>query len=110
MSAPSFPWLTVTVDRSGKHTVVALAGELDLGSRAALDETVGDVEGSLLVDVRGLTFIDSAGVQALLDAHRRAREAGSDFRLAYDSSGPVGRVLGILGLTHVFGPPDVPLG
>lgn len=68
--------LTVEVLHSGQVPVVRLAGELDVVSvgrvRAVLDQLLLR-SGPVVVDLRDLTFIDSAGLGALVRAHRKAR-------------------------------------
>src|SRR5688500_7616319 len=56
---------------------VALRGELDLEHAYTFDEELRRVERGrpdcLLLDLRGLTFLDSCGLARLLAARRRAR-------------------------------------
>jgi anti-sigma B factor antagonist len=62
--------------RVGQHTVVGVTGELDVASAPALRDALlallnrGD-GASLVVDLRGVTFIDSTGVGSLLRIHHR---------------------------------------
>jgi anti-sigma B factor antagonist len=62
--------------RLGRHTVVGVTGELDVASAPALRDTLlalldrGD-GASLVVDLRGVTFIDSTGIGSLLRIHHR---------------------------------------
>ena len=59
---------------------MALAGELDLSSAYAFDRQMLDVEARrpelIIVDLRGLTMLDSAGLGRLVSAQRRARRGG----------------------------------
>jgi anti-sigma B factor antagonist len=58
---------------------VHLAGELDLASAPALRDTLRDAETRaqiVLLDLRDLTFMDSAGVHAIVRACVRAQRAG----------------------------------
>jgi anti-anti-sigma factor len=52
------------------HTLV-LAGELDMSSGPALQERLARARdgASIVLDLAGLAFIDSAGLRALLTAH-----------------------------------------
>jgi anti-sigma B factor antagonist len=56
---------------------VALRGELDLEHAYTFDEELKRLEGArpscLVLDLRGLTFLDSCGLARLLAARRRAR-------------------------------------
>jgi anti-sigma B factor antagonist len=68
--------LTIVVERGPDGRVVRLSGELDVVSvgrlRTVLDQLLLG-SGQLVVDLRGLSFIDSAGLGALVRAHRKAR-------------------------------------
>jgi anti-sigma B factor antagonist len=56
---------------------VALRGELDLEHAYTFDEEMRRVEGArppcLVLDLRGLSFLDSSGLGRLLAANRRAQ-------------------------------------
>src|SRR5262245_18565073 len=62
---------------AGGAVCVALRGELDLEHAYTFDEELRRVEGGrpdcLVLDLRGLSFLDSCGVARLLAARRRAR-------------------------------------
>jgi anti-sigma B factor antagonist len=67
------------------QVVVVLRGELDVAGAAkvAASLTVVAVGGrSVIVDLKGLEFIDSSGLAALVRARQHARQAGSDLLLA----------------------------
>ena len=52
---------------------LALAGELDAGSAARLDAAVAEMRphaAPIAVDIAGLTFLDSAGLRALLNVRQ----------------------------------------
>ena len=61
--------------RSGQHTVVGVTGELDVATSPMLRDSllalVNRGADSLVVDLRGVTFIDSTGVGSLLRIHHR---------------------------------------
>lgn len=72
--------LTVmTSDQRGRPRVV-VRGQLDLSTSERLEQAVSDAElrapDGLTIDVSGLEFIDSTGLQVLIDADLRARGAG----------------------------------
>ena len=78
---PERPEFEVTVSADERVRVVAVSGELDIDTMvefgAALTTGTGvGVGATTVVDLRGLTFIDSSGVSGLLGAARRAQEAG----------------------------------
>ncbi len=63
------------------HVVrVTLAGELDLASAYAFDRRLLAIEQEharlIVIDLRGLTMLDSAGLARLVSAQRRARRGG----------------------------------
>ena len=63
----------------GSRTVVRLAGEADVTARAlaeVLDAQAAKKPRLLLVDVSGLTFIDSAALHQIVQAHRKLRADG----------------------------------
>jgi len=76
------------------YTVPRLRGELS----AALDGA-GPVR--LIIDLSGVDFCDSTGVNALLAAHRQAREAGGELELLAPRPG-VRKILQVTGLETVF--------
>src|SRR3970040_498857 len=65
--------------------------ELDLGFQEHLDAG----ETRLVLDLGGLTYVDSSGLGEMLKALKRAREAGGDLRLC----GLYGYVLRIFEMT-----------
>jgi anti-sigma B factor antagonist len=84
---------------------VAPTGELDIATcqelRVALDELWDLGWTDVVLDLRGLTFMDSSGVQILVENHRRATRTGARFSII-DGPGPVSRVLELTGLEAVF--------
>jgi anti-anti-sigma factor len=66
-------------------TVLTLSGELDLASTPILERELTAVESAgakrLLIDLAGVGFMDSTGLQALLRARERATEAGIELAL-----------------------------
>jgi anti-sigma B factor antagonist len=87
------------------HAVVELRGELDLSNAPALRERLLDIaatqSASLILDLSGLTFMDSTGISVLVAAERRAHQLGGSLSLA----GPqkvVARVLHITSLDRHF--------
>lgn len=85
--------------------LLTLSGELDAAAAphlrsALLEQPAGDT-GSTAVELHEVTFVDSAGVSALVSAHQRAHALGRDLLVLYPSR-PVRRSLEVMGLTHVF--------
>ncbi len=92
-------------EEEGDLVVVALKGDIDLEYsgevREALLEAVGPAVRGVIVDMSGVTMIDSSGVASLLEAFQTARKRGKDFILAA-AGDPVMRVLKLARLDTVF--------
>lgn len=97
--------LRAELQTSDRASVVRLIGELDADDaptvRALLAEQVLRGPGSLVVDLSRLTFIDSAGLAALVAAHKGTRSAGTSLVLAAPTPAVV-KVLAITGLSAVL--------
>ena len=77
--------------------VVSVSGELDSVSASDLALVLNQRAGSLVLDLSGVEFMDSAGVRVLVDAYLRLQR--TDDRLSIvAASRPVRRVLDICGL------------
>jgi anti-anti-sigma factor len=78
--------IAVTSRSGDPITVVALRGELDVDScpklPAALTGLTARGAIRIVVDLSGLTFCDSIGLSAFVDAHRHCHHAGGYVRLA----------------------------
>lgn len=87
--------------QTGPHTVVGVTGEIDVASAPALRDTLLALLNrgaeSLVVDLRGVTFIDSTGVGSLLRVHHRQDLLGGAVHFVADH-GAVLRVLDIMQL------------
>ncbi len=73
------PTLRLAVCVVPPESLVAVAGELDLASAPALSDTLRRLDpGCELVtlDLRALTFMDVAGLRAVVDARNLARATG----------------------------------
>lgn len=71
--------MNVDVERRDGTVVVSLAGDLDLASAPRLDESLHGCEDGadiVILDLRGLTFMDSSGLRVILAADARARSRG----------------------------------
>jgi anti-sigma B factor antagonist len=96
--------VSVEDGEDGSRTVVRLVGEADATTRA-LAEVLGAEAAKkprlLLVDVSGLTFIDSAALHEIVRAHRELRAEGCLLALV----GPrreVARILELSALDQVL--------
>jgi anti-sigma B factor antagonist len=75
--------LEVVSAGAGEQVTVSLKGELDLSTVAKVEEELRRVESSdatlLVLDLSGLTFLDSTGLRAVITADERARAQGRRF-------------------------------
>ena len=82
------------------HPVVELSGEADLNDSAALGELIaaqsGDQTGTLVLDLSGLRFMDSAALHAVLVAARSMAGCGGTLALAAPTDA-VRRILALSG-------------
>jgi anti-anti-sigma factor len=93
--------LTVTHSSEDGVPVLALSGELDMSNAAAVRQAIAssgaERAGRLVLDLSGLTFIDSAGIAVLLEAAERLDS------VSLRAPAPaVWRVIEITGLTQVL--------
>jgi anti-anti-sigma factor len=69
--------LRVRSERDGDAHTIALAGELDLANAGDVQAELERVEAtdvrSIVIDLSGLTFMDSTGVRLLVSAQARSR-------------------------------------
>lgn len=85
--------------------VVRLTGEVDMYTAPQLKESMlGLIDGGaakVVIDLSGVTFIDSTALGVLIGGVRRLHAAGGAMALVV-ATRPVGRVLSITGLDRVF--------
>ena len=72
--------MTIEIKRNSNETVIALVGRLDTTTAPALDKTIqediGDTK-NLVLDIKGLEYISSAGLRVLLSAQKKLQKCGS---------------------------------
>jgi anti-anti-sigma factor len=85
--------------------MVRLRGEADLHTapilREALNDAIEGLPSTLIVDMTGVTFIDSMMLGVLLSATRRARPNGTQLRIVVDDP-HVRRIFELTLLDHVM--------
>lgn len=96
--------MNVSIGRENSDTVATVRGEVDADNCSELAEQLlgAPAEERLVVDLAGLTFIDSSGISELLRVSETVTERGQGFQLR-DPSPAVRRVLEITGLLEHFG-------
>ena len=92
------------VRNTGDYAIVELTGDVDLERspdvRKLLLEQIGAGH-AVIVDLSGVSYIDSSGVASLVEAFQNARNRGSDFSLASVSAAAM-RVLELARLDKIF--------
>lgn len=81
IAARTQPCSVTVTSRSSSFVAVAVVGELDLGSRAAVASAMAELVGGppVRLDLSGVTFLDVAGYCALEEALTRTDPAVSLF-------------------------------
>jgi anti-sigma B factor antagonist len=83
--APAPGPLSIESRRDGDAVLIVLQGELDLASAPDLERELKAAEGTnpsrVTIDLSGLGFMDSTGLQALLRARERAGSATYELTL-----------------------------
>lgn len=96
--------LTVTTTRQSGVSVVSLEGDLDMNTvdqaGSALRTAMAE-GGSVVLDMTGLRFFSSAGLNLLLQLHEDIQDRQVDVRLAGDQRAVI-RPLQLTGLTGLF--------
>jgi anti-sigma B factor antagonist len=99
------PECTFSVDVINGVAVVAVPEEIDItnaaGLRAALLQAIAAGHSTLVVDMTGTVFCDSAGLHVLVDAQRHARADSGEMLLALSHAGIL-RTLEITGIGQVL--------
>jgi anti-anti-sigma factor len=94
------PILDVTTSSDPHTAVVRCAGEIDVGTCTKLIDALEGIDlqhvDGILVDLSGVTFIDSTGIGCLLHGALRAEKAGVAFEIV--PSDPVERFVEVSGL------------
>ena len=77
--------MDIKVSNRDDASWVSLNGEFDLGAAADVEQRLAHVEHhnpeTIVLDLRGLTFIDSTGLRTILGADARARVEGRKLRV-----------------------------
>jgi anti-sigma B factor antagonist len=109
MSSAEFQPLSVEVVRTPEGPVLLSArGEIDTVTapelQGQIEQAASEAGVTLVVDLSAVSFLSSAGLSVLVQAHQRAKEAGGEVRIVTNSS--TARVFSLTGLDttlHLFG-------
>lgn len=96
--------ITTSIAVEDGIVVLAVEGEIDLATLPAFDAAIADAEAqtrrALIVNLTGVDFLASAGLQALVAAHERVSRAAS---FAVVANGPAtSRPIQLTGLDQIF--------
>jgi anti-sigma B factor antagonist len=98
--------LEIGVELDGSAARVTATGELDLAAAPRLDETIGTLVGNdtvrrVVIDLAGVTFVDSTGLHALVKRARSAGQDGIEFEVTRPS-GHIRRLFVLTGMDQVI--------
>nr|WP_042181781.1 STAS domain-containing protein [Kibdelosporangium sp. MJ126-NF4]CEL13765.1 Anti-sigma F factor antagonist (spoIIAA-2); Anti-sigma B factor antagonist RsbV [Kibdelosporangium sp. MJ126-NF4] len=104
MSSAEFQPLSIEVGQGPSGPVLAVRGEIDTVTapqlQAGVRQALPGAGRALVVDLSGVTFLSSAGLSVLVQAHQQAGEAGCELRIVTNSN--TARVFALTGLTETL--------
>jgi anti-sigma B factor antagonist len=90
----------------GDSVTVAVSGEIDLSTADELDAAIREAEKTetdrVVVDLSGLSFVDSTGLGVLLEAIKRNRSDGNRLSFVPSKHEAVTRLLALTGTTELL--------
>jgi anti-anti-sigma factor len=92
-------------ERRDGGVVVVASGEIDLSTSPQLRAALRDPEAQaprVVLDLRGVTFMDSSALGVIVGQHKRARDEGFRFAVAAHGAENVERILELAGLTGLL--------
>ena len=72
--------MTIEIKKNADETIIEIVGRLDTITAPALDKTINEDIGdtkNLILDVKGMEYISSAGLRVLLSAQKKMQKIGS---------------------------------
>lgn len=88
--------------RIGSHDVIVATGEIDLASAPRVESALEDFAAQeVVLDLRGVEFMDSAGLKVLLNQRSRLDDSGGVLRLVL-GDGAVMRLLELTSVSEAF--------
>ena len=72
--------MTIEIKRNATETIIKLVGRLDTTTAPALDKTINEDiadTNNLVLDIKELEYISSAGLRVLLGAQKKMQKIGS---------------------------------
>ena len=72
--------MTIEIKKTAEQTIIEIVGRLDTITAPALDKTINEDLGdtaNLVLDVKGMEYISSAGLRVLLGAQKKMQKIGT---------------------------------
>lgn len=72
--------MTIEIKKNQEETIIEILGRLDTITAPALDKTINEDIGdpkNLVLDVKGVEYISSAGLRVLLNAQKKMQATGT---------------------------------
>ena len=72
--------MTIEIKKNNQESIIKIVGRLDTITAPALDKTINEDIGDtkqLVLDVKGMEYISSAGLRVLLAAQKKMQKIGS---------------------------------
>ena len=89
-------------ERDGS-TLLRVSGEVDLATAGTLEDALTGAAGAaVVVDLTEVPFMDSTGLNALVNGRRAIQDAGGSIALVVTPQSPVARLLEITGMDDVL--------
>jgi len=107
VAIPSSSNLKISVDQEGKDAVVRVTGRVDVDSSPDLRDRLRTLLSedalpqTIIIDLAGVSYIETSGVATLIEALRIARHHQTNFRLQ-GLSGAVLRLFEVTGVLALF--------
>jgi anti-sigma B factor antagonist len=104
MAVPEPQQVQVDVSQEGDRLTAAVTGEVDAASADGFEARLTAAlpsSPSVVLDLSGVSFMDSSGLRALMTIHAEVASRGGSIELSATSSA-VDRLLSVTGLTDQF--------
>ena len=72
--------MTIEIKKNNQETIIEIVGRLDTITAPALDKTINEDIGdakNLVLDVKGMEYISSAGLRVLLGTQKKMQKIGT---------------------------------
>ncbi len=93
----------IEIKKSENETIIEIVGRLDTTTAPALEKTInedlGDIK-NLILDLKGLEYISSAGLRVILGAQKKMQKVGS--MKVINANDSVMEVFDITGFTDIL--------